>query len=321
MLPPPGPQRIYRWLVDIDAWPVRIGDAEWQLLLRCLSEEEATKVMRFLQDADKKRAMVSRLLQRRACFQAFGVGHSDVRIERTKGGKPFMANKPTPAPPDAPNWNFNVSHEGRYVAIVSETFALCGVDIAAPGAVRDGKRRPMSEQLRLMKDQLTDTELRTILAAGPDEEAMEGLFRRFWSLKEAYTKARGDGLGFEFNRCEFTLGEWHAGAAEGHCVQLASVRADGQPRPNWGFYIHQRDNGHWISVARGPVGDAVDAHGKFRSTFESGRARSEAAGVSGELQEALARDEAPFVVKRVIDLLSEDVREEYARLAGVARTG
>lgn len=37
----------------------------------------------------------------------------------------------------------------------------------------------------------------------------ESTFRKLWSLKEAYTKARGDGLAFEFNKCEFTIAPPH----------------------------------------------------------------------------------------------------------------
>jgi hypothetical protein len=110
---------VFRWLVDISAW--QPTDAEWRLLLTTLPEEDATKVMKFHFVDDQKRALVSRLLQRRACFEATGLKYSDALasapflsvplhhhpttsrglrysdalILRTKGGKPFMANKPT----------------------------------------------------------------------------------------------------------------------------------------------------------------------------------------------------------------------------------
>ena len=74
-------------------------------------------------------ARFDRLLQRRACFEATGVAWKSVAIARTKGGKPYMANKPAHSPAafaassaaaasSAPkNWNFNVSHEGKYVVL------------------------------------------------------------------------------------------------------------------------------------------------------------------------------------------------------------
>ena len=103
--------------------------------------------------------------------------------------------------------SFNVSHEGKYVALAAEPMAVVGVDVAAPFEAREGKRRSMDEQLRIMKDQLTPSELAEINRHCPDEVAMEQTFRKFWSLKEAYTKGRGDGLAFEFNRCSFILAD------------------------------------------------------------------------------------------------------------------
>ena len=47
------------------------------------------------------------------------------------------------------------------------------------------------------------------------------MFRRHWSLKEAYVKARGDGIGFELGQCEFVF--------EGDCrsADTAFVKMDG----------------------------------------------------------------------------------------------
>lgn len=354
---------VFRWLVDISAW--QPTDAEWRLLLSTIPEEDATKVMKFHFVDDRKRALVSRLLQRRACFEATGVKYSDAHILRTKGGKPFMANKPTGGwpsrtahdgdgaagvrstwrldvssrPPQvrrtppprvgdashscqgqsvtshtltaprrqAPNWNFNVSHEGQYVALASEPVMVCGVDVAAPEVMRPGrKKRSVDETLRMMDGQLTAAEMKTIEEARPDERRMEDLFRRFWSLKEAYTKGRGDGLGFEFSRCEFTLGRTEDGI-DGQPVQLATVRVDGREQPRWRFFIQELEANHWISVGRGPPTDVVDAFGRFKAqlTENVDDARSAA---------ELSRPEPAFVIKRIDELLADEMADEYARV-------
>ena len=63
------------------------------------------------------RAVACRLLQRAACHEAYGVPHTAALIQRTKGGKPYLAARPDTAlegtPDPGPNWNFNVSHEVR----------------------------------------------------------------------------------------------------------------------------------------------------------------------------------------------------------------
>jgi 4'-phosphopantetheinyl transferase len=142
---------------------------------------------------------------------------------------------------------------------------------------------------------------------------MEMTFRKLWSLKEAYTKARGDGLGFPFNRCEFTLGGTHPGApsrgvehpggALPSVVETAAVTVDGQPRPEWKFFIQPLRDDHWVSVARGPPADAVDAHGGFVSTFRKPKLGPE------ELARGHAAAEPPFASKRVEELVPLEVAE------------
>jgi 4'-phosphopantetheinyl transferase len=145
---------------------------------------------------------------------------------------------------------------------------------------------------------------------------MEMTFRKLWSLKEAFTKARGDGLGFPFKRCEFTLGGTHptapargadtAGGPQPAVVETAAVAVDGLPRPEWRFYIQALRDDHWVSVARGPPTDAVDAYGGFISTFRKPKLQSE------ELARGHAAAEPQFVDKRVEELVPPEVAERVA---------
>ena len=134
---------------------------------------------------------------------------------------------------------------------------------------------------------------------------MEDAFRKFWSLKEAYTKGRGDGLGFEFKRCDFALSPTTEAGADGQQVQRASLKVDSRPLPQWGFYIQSLEADHWISVARGPPSDIIDANGEFKRTF--GRLQL-------PLGNELERPEHLFQPKRVRDLISDDMRARHAEL-------
>ena len=305
--PSPATLGQLRWLVDISDWEP--SNAEWQLLLKALPEEDATKVMRFRFVADQKRALTSRYLQRRACFETTGVPWSSVEIARTKGGKPFMTNKPSPPTRSGlhANWNFNVSHEGKYVALAAEPRMVCGVDVAAPEDARAGKKkRSFSDTIQMMKGQLAPDEWRVINEGNQSEHKQEEAFRKFWSLKEAFTKGRGDGLGFEFNRCAFSLGESSTGTAE-QPVQRATVAVDTKAVPLWGFYIQPLEADHWISTARGPPSAIVDAHGQFTKTFAEFQ-MSDAA-----VSEQLAQPEPPFEMKTIAELVPDEMRAELER--------
>lgn len=246
-----------RWAVDISQWEP--DDAELQTYYRLLPDHEAQKCTRFHFRDDQKRALVSRLLQRTACAHVSGLSFGDVEIGHTKGRKPYFANRP--ADDALPNWNYNVSHEGSFVVLAAEPCLLCGIDVAAPGQLRRGPDRSFGQLLETMRDSFTPREFATVRGAGSDRQ-MEDTFRKLWSLKEAFTKARGDGLGFKLGRCEFELTGRLADGVEG-----ASVSVDSAKQAAFAFFIQPMHGNHWVSVARGPVSAAVDAHGGFRATF------------------------------------------------------
>jgi 4'-phosphopantetheinyl transferase len=83
-----------------------------EFLLGLLPAEEAKEVISFVLAADRKRALASRVLQRACIARLYCDPFGTLCISRTRGRKPFaasMKNKPA----DAPNFNFNVSHEAR----------------------------------------------------------------------------------------------------------------------------------------------------------------------------------------------------------------
>ena len=61
-----------------------------KLDLRLGPQEEVERVMKYLHEADRKRSLVSQLMQRAACHRAVGVPFRKAKISRTKGGKPFL---------------------------------------------------------------------------------------------------------------------------------------------------------------------------------------------------------------------------------------
>ncbi|DBA79378.1 TPA: hypothetical protein ACH3X2_000024 [Trebouxia sp. C0005] len=171
---------VCRWAVKVDNWQPEQG--EWKFLLRLLSSEVRAEVQRYKFEADQRRCLVSRLLQRKCVRDVCSVPFSEVNIQRTKGGKPFCANHCHPLA--APNFNFNVSHEGGYVVLAAEPVCICGIDVAAPPEARSAKTQTPAELFRAFDKQFTAEEWTCIKAAGNEAEQMQA-FQRHWSLKEA----------------------------------------------------------------------------------------------------------------------------------------
>eukprot|EP00667_Euglena_gracilis_P015605 EG_transcript_16237 len=292
---PEGPPAPLRWAVRSGAW--QPGEAEWRFLLGRLPEPEQAHVQRFKFEEDRKRALLSRLLQRAAVCAAVGLPYDTVVLRRTKGNKPFLAVPHSR--PDAPNFNFNVSHEGDYVILATENVCIVGADVAAPQQVRR-RGQPVERAADFFanfESVCSEREWRAIRAQ-PTDALQLAAFRRHWSLKEAFVKARGDGLGFEpLRRAEFDFGADFWGPE-------ATVAVDGRPQPQWRFFLEEREE-HWLSVARGPPSDVVDAHGEFVQTFRRPRPPAE------EYTAALLAPNPPFTIKMVRDLLPGAWLPEY----------
>ena len=79
-----------RWYVNVSHWLP--SQDEFESIVQTLGNDERQSILRYIQLQDRKRALVSRLLQRAAIRQVCGCSESDVRIQRTKGQKPFCVN-------------------------------------------------------------------------------------------------------------------------------------------------------------------------------------------------------------------------------------
>ncbi|KAG2440950.1 hypothetical protein HXX76_003803 [Chlamydomonas incerta] len=253
----------------------------FQRHLALLPPAEQQQVLEFLQPADKYRASCSRIMQRCAVSVALGVPWPEVALARTKGRKPFTTNA---KPPYAPNFNFN----GRYVVLAAEPLALVGVDVAAPRSARPGPAaaRPLEQHLRIFRPQFADSEWALLEGLAGHAERQEAAFQSLWSLKEAFIKARGDGLGFSpLSRAAFELPQpggdgGHIGSASqmqvaapaaldasGGNVQSAALLLDGVRQSRWRFELHTLPADHCVAVALGPPADAVDEIGVFKATL------------------------------------------------------
>ncbi|KAF7985217.1 hypothetical protein HWV62_7850 [Athelia sp. TMB] len=99
---------------------------------------------------------------------------------------------------------FNVSHDNALIAMAFGPGELdppayrLGVDVMK---VELPKRESFPAFVRIFSDQLTPLETQMVLSV-PQADGVR-LFFGIWTMKEAYTKALGLGLGFDFSRIEY----------------------------------------------------------------------------------------------------------------------
>lgn len=240
---------VRRWLVNISNW--NPSEEQFSFFLSFLPFPERTAITRFLRLEDKKRALVSRLLQYSLVHEVLGIPFDKIIINRTVEGKPYLLNEGNLI---FPNFNFNSSHHGDYVGVASEPFFLVGLDIICNTV--HGEETAL-EFIRNFATYFTALEWENINGAGNSDEIL-AMFYRYWCLKEAFVKAIGAGLGFGLQRLEFHHSNW----------TNISVYIDGIESRDWRFWLFEIDNGHWAAVAKGHPKEAVDSYRRTLNTTD-----------------------------------------------------
>ncbi|XWS09283.1 hypothetical protein CRYUN_Cryun40dG0072500 [Craigia yunnanensis] len=223
---------VQRWVVDISKWDPSTNDFSFALSL--LPQHHHSSITRFLKMDDRKRALISLLLQYALVHEVLGIPYQDIVIKRTPEGKPFLEYGRVCF--DFPNFNFNVSHHGDYVAIASEPLCLVGLDIVYHMIP---EKETVLEYIQNFSSCFSSLEWDQIITAGSGDEVLTE-FYRYWCLKEAYVKAIGSGLAYGLHKVEFYHTSW----------TNISVKVDGVLNALWRFWLFDLGKGHWFCWRR-----------------------------------------------------------------------
>lgn len=156
-----------------------------------LTEDERRKEMRFRFERDQRQYLVTRALVRTVLSLYCDVPPEEWRFASDERGRPYVVD----AGADVPQ--FNLSHTPGLILCAVTRVRAIGVDTENLQSARNSKRvadRHFSP--REVED------LKTL----PAEEHAER-FLHYWTLKEAYIKARGVGLAMPLTKFGFSFPE------------------------------------------------------------------------------------------------------------------
>jgi 4'-phosphopantetheinyl transferase len=173
------------------AIPEDVPEQRLTALYEWLSPDERDRHARFRRFEDRRRYLVARALLRGVVSTYLGVHPGKLRFAQNEHGRPQLA-----APPNPADLRFNVSKTSGLVACGVVRGRDIGVDVEAVDRQLD--------MLALAARFFSATELEDLRA-----HQAGGLDRRFfeyWTLKEAYLKARGTGLSLPLGQFSFHLG-------------------------------------------------------------------------------------------------------------------
>lgn len=153
-----------------------ISETLWERLAGLLCEAERARAARFHFERNCREYVAAHALKRVMLCEVAGGAPGDWAFEAEPDGKPFVAGGRGP--------HFNLSHcEGLVACAVSAEVAM-GVDVEPVD-----RRAPFD----IVERNFAPAE-RAWLFALPEAERARGFFR-LWTLKEAFIKATGKGVG------------------------------------------------------------------------------------------------------------------------------
>jgi 4'-phosphopantetheinyl transferase len=159
------------WLADLDA--ADAGDGA----LALLSEDERARARRFVFDVHRHRFVACRAWLRTLLADRLGRAPEALRFEYGPVGKPALAG--------GGPVRFNVSHSDRYGLVAMTDGAEVGVDIE--------RLRPLRDMDALAERVFSPAERAALERVAADQK-LDAFFAG-WTRKEAYIKARGEGIG------------------------------------------------------------------------------------------------------------------------------
>jgi 4'-phosphopantetheinyl transferase len=177
----PAPKKLDLLLNDVHIWRINLNSDELQLQFfrETLSSDEIARAERFYFPEHRQRFMAGRGTLRAILGQYLDIAPKQVEFEYQPRGKPLLAAKFADK-----GLLFNLSH--------SQDLALLGISYQNQIGVDLEYIRTMSDLEGLAKRFFSAREYEYLRLLSLAQQ--QQIFFRYWTCKEAYLKATGDGL-------------------------------------------------------------------------------------------------------------------------------
>lgn len=221
--PPPSDCQVDIWYVHTDGIEDERLFDEYRARL---PQEELERAGQFLLERSRLEYLVTRMLVRSVLSHYTGLDLAEWRFTRNTYGKPEVGS-----PADLP-LSFNLSHAAGLV--------VCAVTGGRDVGIDAESRSRRMEHLTLARRFFASSEADAIERAPPERQA--DLFLRFWTLKEAFIKARGMGMSIPLADVAFTLGDERPPA-------VSFAKNLGEKAEDWQFVEMLAGTGHHVALA------------------------------------------------------------------------
>jgi 4'-phosphopantetheinyl transferase len=219
--------------------PLDVAEGRAEALRRSLSVDEISRAEQFLLAQDRDRFIVARGLLRAILGNYLRVAPGRVRFVYGSLGKPALAPEFSRS-----QIHFNLSH--------SDDLALCAVARGRRIGVDLERARPIPDARQIVEQFFSPREITAFVALSPSRRARG--FLRFWTCKEAYLKAKGEGLAVALDRVDVSV-------VPGRPARLLSVDGDTLEASQWSLRELHPAPGYVAAL----VVEGREAHVSWRS--------------------------------------------------------
>ncbi|MBE9051761.1 4'-phosphopantetheinyl transferase superfamily protein [Nostocales cyanobacterium LEGE 11386] len=168
------PDDIHVWRINLD-----VPEPQLQNLVATLSSDELTRAHRFHFQEHRQRFIAGRGILRNILGSYLAIEPRQVRFDYENRGKPVLAENLSHS-----GLSFNLSH--------SQGLALCAVNYHRQIGIDLEYIRPVSDLKALAKRFFLPGEYDMVRSLSANQQ--QKVFFRYWTCKEAYLKATGEGL-------------------------------------------------------------------------------------------------------------------------------
>ena len=208
-----------------DVWMVDPADVHESVLLSryaaLLPPDESAQLDRYRLAKLRHQYLVARVLVRTVLSARLGVSPADLALRASSSGRPELAS-------GKDRLDFNLSHTDGLIVLAVTDGARIGVDV-------ERYDRTVGT-LALARRFFAPAEHAAIVAA--DEHRRRELFLAYWTLKEAYLKARGGGIADGLGSIAFTIDDT--------TIRVLTAPDDGA---SWRFVSWEPTPSHRAAVA------------------------------------------------------------------------
>jgi 4'-phosphopantetheinyl transferase len=168
---------------ELHVWQAQLDTIEHEQLAlgRLLSPDERERAARFLFERDRRRYVAGRGILRSILGRYQRRPPDEISFVYGLRAKPFLPETAL---------QFNMAHSDGLAVIAVGCSGAVGIDVE--------RVRPLQDYDRLMNFCFSASEVDTILALPPADRLLA--FFTCWTRKEAYLKARGDGIAAQLDR-------------------------------------------------------------------------------------------------------------------------